>query len=208
MNSALTVNQSALRGIDKDAAIAALYAGDTITLKDALASMFVKGCVDSANVVAENVAGSIDQFVTQMNQTATSLGLTNTKFVDPSGINSNNESTAFDMAIIMAKVCENQELLNLLGLAEYKLPAAKKRGELILYSRNMQLSSNSSNYNADVSASRMGYTTKSKMCIASMMKYTNCHVVAVILKAEGTQFSDTKKVLEFGKIATTEDVSN
>ena len=106
MDSLLKVNRTAVKGIDKDASIAALDVGDTITLKDALASMFVKGCVDSANVVAENVSNSIDEFVNLMNVTATSLGLTNKHFVDPSGIGK-NESTALDMAIIMAKVCEN-----------------------------------------------------------------------------------------------------
>lgn len=206
MDSVLNVNRSAVTGIAKDASIAALNAGDTITLKDALASMFVKGCVDSANVVAENVANSITEFVNLMNVTATSLGLTNTHFVDPSGIGK-NESTALDMAIIMAKVCENPELIQLLSLYEYELPAAKKRDKLHLWSKNSQLNKDNSTYNADVTSSRLAFTNASKWCISSMMSYYNNNVIAVVLKAEGSQFSDTKKLLEFGKIATTEDLS-
>lgn len=206
MDTLLKVNRSALKGIEKDASIAALYEGDTITLKDALASMFVKGCVDSANVVAENVSGSVEQFVNLMNATATSLGLTNTLFVDPSGIGK-NESTAFDMAIIMAKVCENPELVQLLSLHEYVLPAAKKRDKLYLWSKNTQLNKDNATYNADVTASRLAFTNASKWCIASMMSYGNNNIIAVVLKAEGTQFGDTKKLLEFGKIASSEDLA-
>lgn len=206
MDSILTVNRSAVKGIAKDASIAALNAGDTITLKDALASMFVKGCVDSANVVAENVSNSIEEFVNLMNMTAESLGLTNTHFVDPSGIGK-NESTALDMAIIMAKVCENPELVNLLSLHEYELPAAKRREKLHLWSKNTQLNKDNSTYNADVAASRLAYTNASKWCISSMMSYYNNNIIAVVLKAEGSQFGDTRKLLEFGKIATTEDLA-
>ena len=204
LDSTLTVKASAVSGIDKDASIAALRAGDKITLKDAIASMFVKGCVDSANVIAENVSSSKSEFVNLMNATALSLGLSNTKFVDPAGILKENETTALDMAIIMGKVCENPELVNLLSLFQYTLPATSKREKLILYSRNTQLNKDASSYNADIAASRLAYTSNSKFCIASMMNVNGNHIVVVILKTSGTQFSDTKKILEFGKLALAE----
>ena len=205
LDSTLTVNASALRGLDKDASIAALKKGDKITLKDALASMFVKGCVDSANVVAENVSGNINSFVELMNNTCQSLGLTNTHFVDPSGISNNNETTALEMAVIMGKVCENQQLVELLSLYQYTLPATSSREKLILYGRNTQLNKDSSSYNADITASRLAYTSSSKFCIASMMNYNNNHIISVVLKAEGSQFNDTKKTFEFGKLVAAED---
>lgn len=198
LNTVLKVNASAVKGIDKDASIAALRAGDTITLKDAIASMFIKGCVDSSNVVAESVAGSIDNFVTLMNETATSFGLTNTKFVDPSGIGE-NETTALDMSIIMAKVCEKPELLELLKLYQYTLPAVSKRGQLIIYSRNTQLNKENATYNANVAASRLAHTSKAKFCIASLMQQNNQNYIAVVLKSEGQQFAATKKLFEFAK---------
>lgn len=198
MTSSLKVNASALRNIDKDASIAALAAGDTITLKDAIASMFVKGCVDSSNVVAENVAGSVSNFVTLMNTTATNLGLTNTKFVDPSGIGE-NETTALDMAIIMAKVCENPELVELLNLTQYKLPKTQKREQLILYSRNTMLNKDNATYSPDVKASRLAYASKPKYCIASLAPLNNNNIITVVLKAEGQQFVVTKKLIDYAK---------
>ena len=198
MNSVLTVNSSAVRNLDKDASIAQLSAGDTITLKDALISMFVKGCVDSSNVVAENVAGSISEFVKLMNENAASLGLTNTKFVDPSGIGE-NETTALDMAIIMAKVCENTELAELLKIYQYTLPAVSKRGKLIIYSRNTQLNKDNATHNADVVASRLAHSSKTKFCIASLMQQNNQNYIAVVLKADGQQFVATKKLFDFAK---------
>ncbi len=198
MTSSLKVNASALKNIDKDASIAALAAGDTITLKDAIASMFVKGCVDSSNVVAENVAGSVSNFVTLMNTTATNLGLTNTKFVDPSGIGE-NETTALDMAIIMAKVCENPQLVELLNLTQYKLPKTQKREQLILYSRNTMLNKDNATYSPDVKASRLAYASKPKYCIASLAPLNNNNIITVVLKAEGQQFVVTKKLIDYAK---------
>ena len=40
-----------------------------------------------------------------------------------------------------------------------------------------------------------------------MMSYYNNNIIAIVLRAEGSQFGDTKKLLEFGKIATTEDLA-
>lgn len=198
MTSSLKVNATALRNIDKDASIAALAVGDTITLKDAIGSMFVKGCVDSSNVVAEAVAGSINNFVALMNATAVELGLTNTKFVDPSGIGE-NESTALDMAIIMAKVCENPELVELLNLTQYKLPKTQKREQLILYSKNTMLNKENATYNADVKASRLAYASNPKYCIASYIPLNNNNLFAVVLKANGQQFVATRKLIDYAK---------
>ena len=199
MDQVLTVKATAVGGLDKDASIIALRAGDKILVKDALVSMMVKGAVDAANVIAESVAGSKAAFVELMNTTATSLGLQNTKFVDPAGISEGNESTAIEMAIIMAKVCEVPELTEYMGITQYTLPATEKREKLIIYNRNTQLTKEAGTYNADVAASRLAHTSKAKFCIASMMNQNNNKVIAVILKAEGTQFSDTKKLFEFAK---------
>ena len=204
MDSVLNVKATAVTGLDKDASIIALRAGDKITLKDAIISMFVKGAVDAANVVAENVAGSKSTFVELMNTTAASFGLTNTKFVDPAGILDENETTALEMAVIMGKVCEKPELVELLRITQYTLPATEKREKLIIYNRNTQLTKEAGTYNADIAGSRMAYTSKSKYCIASLMNNNNNKIIAVILKAEGTQFGDTKKLMEFAKVASAE----
>lgn len=204
MDQVLNVNATAVGGLDKDASIVALRAGDKITVKDALVSMMVKGAVDAANVIAESVAGSKASFVALMNTTAASLGLQNTKFVDPAGINEGNESTALEMAVIMAKVCEVPELAEYMGITQYTLPATQKREKLIIYNRNTQLTKEAATYNADVAASRLAHTSKAKFCIASMMNQNNNKIIAVVLKAEGTQFSDTKKLFEFAKVAVAE----
>lgn len=204
MDQVLNVNATAVGGLDKDASIVALRAGDKITVKDALVSMMVKGAVDAANVIAESVAGSKTSFVALMNTTAASLGLQNTKFVDPAGINEGNESTALEMAVIMAKVCEVPELAEYMGITQYTLPATQKREKLIIYNRNTQLTKEAATYNADVAASRLAHTSKAKFCIASMMNQNNNKIIAVVLKAEGTQFSDTKKLFEFAKVAVVE----
>ena len=204
LDTKLKVNSTALYNIDKDASIIALSSKDSITLRDAIAAMFVKGAVDAANVIAENVAGNKASFVNFMNETATSMGLQNTHFTDPAGILENNESSALEMAIIMAKVCEKPELVELLSLSQYTFPKVERREELITYNKNSLLNRESGSYNVDVVASRMSFTTNSKHCISSLMNYNNQKIIAVVLKAEGSQFSDTKKLFEYAKVAIAE----
>ena len=183
MDTSLKVNATALYNIDKDASIIALSNKDKITLRDAIASMFVKGAVDAANVIAENVSSNKAGFVELMNATAVNLGMQNTHFVDPAGILDGNESTALDMAILFSKVCEKPELIELLSLVDYVLPAAEKRDKLIIYNKNTQLSKESASFNGDVAASRMAFTSNSKYCIASLMNYNNNKIIAIVLKA-------------------------
>lgn len=188
--------------VDKDASIAGLDKGDTISLNDAIASMFVKSCADSANVIAENVSGDIDTFIELMNETAKTMGCTNTNFVNTSGLNNDAQlTTAYDMGLIMDYVTAKPELVKLMSLSTYTLPAAKRRDKLILYSRNTMLSKDSPNYNADVTCSRMGYTSKTGYTMASMCNYKGNRLIVVILKETGSHFENTKKLIDFAKLA-------
>lgn len=201
MNEDLNCSLAACKAVDKDAFIAGLDGGDKISLTDAIASMFVRSCADSANVIAENVSGSIASFVELMNQTAKDIGCTNTNFVNPSGLNNDGQlTTAYDMSLIMDKVTANDELVKLLSLSQYTLPAAKRRDKLMLFTRNTILNKESPNYNADVTCSRMGYTSKTGYTMASMCNYKGNRLIVVILKAKGSHFEDTKKLIDFAKL--------
>lgn len=196
----LKVNLTAVKGVDKDASIAALNAGDTITLKDAIGAMYTKGCVDCANVIAENVSGSIESFVELMNTTVKEFGCENTIFKNPSGLDADGQVTScYDVAIIMDKITENEDLVDLMSRTEYKLPKVSGRDDIILYSKNTMLSEGSQNYNADIDCSRLGYTKKAEYTMASKFDYEKNKFIIVVLKAKGTHFSDTRKLYEYAK---------
>ena len=76
-------------------------AGTTIRVEDAMRALAVKSANDVATVVAENLAGSEQAFAARMTKMAQSLGMTRTRFVNPSGLPDTRQvTTARDMAIL------------------------------------------------------------------------------------------------------------
>jgi D-alanyl-D-alanine carboxypeptidase len=75
--------------------------GTRVTVENALMMMMVKSANDMAVVLAEGVAGSVDGFSAQMNQTALRLGMTQTNYVNPNGLPAEGQITsARDLAIL------------------------------------------------------------------------------------------------------------
>ncbi len=75
--------------------------GTTLTVDNALKMLLVKSANDMAVVLAEAVAGSIENFADQMNQTAQRLGMTQSHFVNPNGLPADEQIvSARDMAIL------------------------------------------------------------------------------------------------------------
>jgi D-alanyl-D-alanine carboxypeptidase len=97
-DSQLEVSAAAAR---QPASKMGVRAGSTISVRDAILSIVVRSANDVALVVAENVAGSQAAFVAQMNQKAAALGLSSTRFRNPTGLPDPQQvTTAEDMAVL------------------------------------------------------------------------------------------------------------
>ena len=140
-----------------------------------------------------------------MNQTAKKWGCINTNFVNPTGLNHDSQiTTTYDMAIIMDKVTSNPTLKLMLQQAAYTLPATSTRAAKSLVSKNNLLIPGNKNHYPGISASRMGYTSKARYTIASELDYNGQRLIAVVLYANGSQWTDTTKLLNFAKVASLE----
>lgn len=209
LDDVLKVSQAAVSNLEYGATTAGLKAGDTITVRDALGALFVGSCCDVANIVAENLAGSTSNFVNVMNQTAKSWGCVSTNFTNPTGLNNNNQlTTTYDLAVIMDKATASPELKIMLSQEKYVLPATAHRKALTLTTKNKILIKGDSNYYDGVLASRMGYTSRALYTIASELDYNGQRFIAVVLKSNMTQWTDTKKLLNFAKVASLEASAN
>jgi D-alanyl-D-alanine carboxypeptidase len=98
LDSPITITPAAT---DEPPARMGFAAGTVITVDNALKMLLVKSANDVAVAVAENIAGSVPAFVSEMNRQAALLGLTGTRFVNPHGLPSSGQSTsARDMAML------------------------------------------------------------------------------------------------------------
>ena len=104
---------------ESGAQLCGIKSGDTMTLNQALHILLLYSANDVANMIAENIAGSVDGFVELMNQEAQSLGATNTHFANAHGLTDETHyTTAYDLYLIFNAAMQYelfQEIIHMTG---------------------------------------------------------------------------------------------
>ena len=122
LDSVVTVSASAV-DLPAGSSKVGLLAGEEIRIKDVLAGMMTASGNDTANVIAETLAGSQSLFADQMNAKAAELGLTGTHFVNAHGLHdASHVITARDMAVLAAYAMKNELFRELVSLRSYVMP--------------------------------------------------------------------------------------
>lgn len=112
---AVTFNESGVSTVK-------LKEGDVLTLRQLLHALLIVSANDAANVIAEHIGGSIDEFVEMMNEEAKKLGATHTHFVNPNGLhNEEHYTTAYDLYLMFNAALEYDEFLEILKLPSYEV---------------------------------------------------------------------------------------
>lgn len=94
--------------------------GDQIPIDVVLHGLLIYSGNDAANMIAEYIGGSVDNFVTMMNDTAKRLGATGSNFVNPHGLSDDNHyTTAYDLYLIFNEVMKYDKFIELISQKEY-----------------------------------------------------------------------------------------
>ena len=99
-----------------------LKQGQQVTMRDLLYGLMLRSGNDAAVEIAKHVAGSQEAFVELMNHKAAEIGMSNTTFSNPSGLDEEdggNISTANDMAVLMSYAMKNKEFRTITGSKYY-----------------------------------------------------------------------------------------
>ncbi len=204
------VPNEAIASIPSGYAVASLQVGEKLTVTQLLQVMLVYSANDAANVLAFHVSGSIEKFAELMNNKVAELGLTNTHFLNPSGVHDENHySTAYDLAIIMKYCMKNSSFRSLSSLKHCTIPATDKSEERVFITTNELLRYNNhevaSNYYYKYAiAGKTGFTSQAKNCLVSVSNKENLELICVVLSADlypnnlSGKFIDTKALFEYG----------
>lgn len=93
-----------------------LKPGEALRLETLLYGLLLRSGNDAAHAVAEYCAGDMDAFVQAMNEKAAALGMTNTSFANPSGLNADDHfSSAYDMALLARACLQNQTMRDMVS---------------------------------------------------------------------------------------------
>lgn len=170
-----------------------LLEGDTVSYYALMVGMMLASGNDAANTAAISVAGSIEEFAVLMNKRAAQIGMTNTNFVTPSGLDDENHySTAYDMALLAVEVLKNDTLSEIVKSKSMSVSYGNPPYNRRLYNHNKLLTS----YEYCIGM-KTGFTKKSGRCLVSAARCDGCTVVAVTLNSPN-DWSDHKKLLQYG----------
>ncbi|MEU9749696.1 serine hydrolase [Streptomyces niveus] len=100
--------------------------GDKLTQHDALAALMIPSANNIARLLARwDTGGSEEEFVKKMNDTAAELGMKNTKYTDPSGLDATTVSSAEDQVKLGQELVEIEALMDITKLPEWTDPSGK-----------------------------------------------------------------------------------
>lgn len=168
---------------------ASLREGEQISIKDLLYTLMIASANDSAIVLAEYIAGSVENFSVMMNQKSAELGCVNTNFVNPNGIHDENHySCAYDLALIGKYAMQNETFREIVKCTTYALPANEALGIDTRYFRttNDLIREASNYYYPYCTGIKTGYTNPAKNCIVTSAQKDGLELIVTILGGEQT----------------------
>lgn len=178
-----------------------LKVGDTVTYNDLLYGMMLSSGNDAANAAALSIGGSFEGFADIMNDKAAQLGLKNTNFVTPSGLNSDEHyTTAYDLAILTMYALRNSQFKKVCSTKEKTLCYGTPPVKHTLSNHNRILSL----YDGAVGV-KTGFTKAAGRCLVTAAQRENTQIIAVTLN-DGNDWKDHINMLDYGFNNTVDQV--
>lgn len=169
-----------------------IQVGEKLTLKDLLYGLMLRSGNDAALAIADYVGGSVDDFVKMMNKKAKIIGMKNTTFNNPSGLDEEegNYSTAYDMALLTSYAMKLKDYKKIVKTKEYKLTTNKN----IYVWKNKNKLLRLYKY---TTGGKTGFTKIAKRTLVTTASRNNINLVAVTLN-DGNDFKDHMALFEYG----------
>lgn len=172
-----------------------LDAGKPYLIKDLIKSVVVASANDSTVALAEIVSGSEKAFVTKMNNRAAELGLSNTHFINSTGLDeSGHYSTAQDLAKLITKLDEFDLLKEYSKVWMYDMEHAGGRVT------NLTNTNRLIRTNKDLVFAKTGHTDAAGYCITAMAERNGTTLIACVMGLEDSKarFLEAETLLNFG----------
>lgn len=167
--------------------------GDKITVRDLLYGLMLRSGNDAAVALAEYVGGSIEGFAELMNKKALELGLINTHFVTPHGLDSEEHyTTPYELAILTDYALNNEAFSNIVNTKTCNISI---NGNQRTISNTNELLGNLNG----VYGVKTGFTNGAGRCLVTSIKRNNLDIICVVLGADTKKIrtTDSIKLIEY-----------
>lgn len=192
MDDTVTVSARAVRA---EGSSIYLKEGEKIKLRDLVYGLMLRSGNDAAVAIAEHVGGSVEGFVFLMNQKAAEIGMRNTEFANPHGLDDaeNHYSTAYDMALLMQYAMKNKEFRKISGTKVYRAPNPGEKWDRVWRNKNKLLT----NLYEYCTGGKTGYTKRAKRTLVTTASKGGLDLIAVTLNAPD-DWNDHIAMYEYG----------
>jgi serine-type D-Ala-D-Ala carboxypeptidase (penicillin-binding protein 5/6) len=177
-----------------------LYPYDRVSVRDLLTAALVPSGTDADYALAEHLGdGSVDEFVAKMNDKAKELGLENTHFANPAGIDApGNYSSAADLAKITREAMKYPEFRKIVNMPEATISTQDR--EIDVVTTNLLVLPNSGYDYGPATGAKTGTSVQAGPCVVATAQSGDESYIAVVLDAAGDlqRFEAARTALEYG----------
>jgi D-alanyl-D-alanine carboxypeptidase/D-alanyl-D-alanine carboxypeptidase (penicillin-binding protein 5/6) len=190
MDQTVTVPKAAI-GVEGSSIY--LVENEKLTVEALLYALMLESANDAATALAVLTAGSVEEFAVLMNRKAEALGLTNTAFENPHGLDGEGHyTTARDLAALTAHALQNETFRTIVSTYKRTIPLNGDQGTRVLVNHNRLLRS----YEGCIGV-KTGFTKRSGRCLVTAAERDGVTLVAVTLKASD-DWNDHRRMLDYG----------
>ena len=177
-----------------------LYPYDRVSVRDLLTAALVPSGTDANYALAEHLGdGSVDEFVAKMNDKAKELGLENTHFANPAGIDApGNYSSAADLAKITREAMKYPEFREIVNMPEATISTQDR--DIDVVTTNLLVLPNSGYDYGPATGAKTGTSAQAGFCVVATAHSGDESYIAVVLDAAGDlqRFEAARTALEYG----------
>lgn len=172
---------------------------DKYKLEDLLYAMMLESYNDVAVAVAEHIAGSVEKFAELMNIKAKDIGMKDTNFVTPNGLDAKNQySTAYDMALLGMYATNNELFVKITNTRNYSF--VSENGRRVSVSNKDAFLDKMS----DAIGIKTGFTGNAGYCFVGALKNENKKLISCVLACgwppnKGYKWNDTLSLMKYGE---------
>lgn len=173
--------------------------GEAYYMKDLIYSLMLMSHNDSAVAIAEDIGGSVPAFASLMNQRAKKIGMTNTNFVTPNGLDAKNHySTARDMCLLAREALKNKQFREIIVTPSYTITELHSKKNSTITNKDSFLSL----YEGALGI-KTGFTSRAGYCFVGAATRNHITFVCSTLAAgwppnKTYKWSDTSALMNYG----------
>ena len=189
LDSTVRINQDVLKAYGSGIYV---QIGEELKLDDLLYGLMLRSGNDAALAIASSVGGSKDNFVYLMNEKAKEIGMKNSNFVNPSGLEENdgsaNISTVYDMAILTRYAMQNEDYRRITGTKEIIVKSSMKTYKWLNKNKLLRI------YKY-CTGGKTGFTKKARRTLVTTASKDGMNLIVVTFN-DGNDFNDHKNLYE------------